>query len=513
MVIKQRSLLIVLGMHRSGTSAISGILDLLDFNTGSSLLPPQPDNPKGFFENQRIVDFNDKCLTRLGASWSESFLFPPTWYENDTLSELIDELAQILKEELNFLSRSFLKDPRLCVLMPLYLKAFLLLEITPYFIVCLRNPSEIAYSLKKRNSFSEERTILLWLDYMLKAELYSRNYKRRWIEFNALVSNPVIIVQDILTEFGYSIETSREKCEEIEHFIESTLKHHNEADMDVSHHYIPEIELFFKSLLKLKGDGESPDTYQTIDHLRGDFYNKYSFFHALSRQVESRFVSVQGSNEIIDLAENVKMGVNLLNFDLDRYGDIDKLIFIPANVESCCVFNSISVTNKDGLQIPFTAKFSGRFPVNTGELMVYKHEDYITLFEFEQPQKIKNIRLTVTYYAFGDSVKGLKMSLDSFVIRDKENLHLDQVNQLFEQISLQTEQIQHQEAEINILKAKITFNLNLIRIKESQIESLMSSWTWKVGKIFLWPAHFIYLNILAPVKSKIQPILKKSNHL
>ena len=547
--INNKTVLVVLGMHRSGTSAISGILDLLEFNSGSSLLPPQPDNPKGFFENQRIVDFNEKCLAHLGASWSKTFLLDDTWWENDTLSELTDELGMLLKEELGFLNRSFLKDPRLCVLLPIYLKVFREMEITPYFIVCLRNPSEIAQSLKKRNYFSDERTILLWLDYMFKAEIYSRNYLRILVDFNTLVLNPLATVENILNEFGYSMEIYREKFQEIVLFIQSSLKHNNNSVIEETHHYIAEIDLFYQSLIKLKEDGGSLLTYRTIDNLRRSFYKKYTFFHALSHAVESRFKSVQGSKENIDIVENVKMGVNLLNFDLDCYGDINKLIFIPANTETCCLFNSISVMDKDGMQIPFKAKFGGHTSVGLSELMVYKHVDFFTLFEFEPPLKIETIRLTVTYYAFGASVKELKITPDtsitstlgllqrelhSLLLSNEEKLinpgaviseynnrlvrvanriqeQLEIINQLSQEVSLLSKNLKNITEQNNRfidLSASKTSCLNMIQVKDLHVKKLESSWTRKVGKVILLPVYFIFLRIFVPVKSKIQARLK-----
>ena len=111
---------------------------------------------------------------------------------------------------------------------------------------------------------------------------------------------------------------------------------------------------------------------------------------------------------------------------------------------------------------------------------------------------------------------------------------LSQIHQLLEQASIQTElitqlkeNIQQHTIDIRDLSLKITEQnnrlidlsasntscLNIIQVKELHIQSLVSSWTWKVGKVILWPARFIFLKIVVPVNAKIQARLKTPGHL
>ena len=68
MIGEMRSL-VILGMHRSGTSALAGLVQLLGVNLGEDLLPAMPEvNEKGFFEHQEILDIHEGLLKSLG--WS-----------------------------------------------------------------------------------------------------------------------------------------------------------------------------------------------------------------------------------------------------------------------------------------------------------------------------------------------------------------------------------------------------------------------------------------------------------
>ena len=63
-------------MHRSGTSALSGILQLLGFDLGRDLMGPNEFNPSGYWENQQVVRLNERVLSHLGTSWSDVFMLP-----------------------------------------------------------------------------------------------------------------------------------------------------------------------------------------------------------------------------------------------------------------------------------------------------------------------------------------------------------------------------------------------------------------------------------------------------
>jgi hypothetical protein len=68
-VVKAKNLIVVLGMHRSGTSAVAKALACMGVSLGNDLLPAGKDNPKGFFEDKAINDLNIEMLRVLGLDW------------------------------------------------------------------------------------------------------------------------------------------------------------------------------------------------------------------------------------------------------------------------------------------------------------------------------------------------------------------------------------------------------------------------------------------------------------
>tara|TARA_A100001388_G_scaffold236308_1_gene190215 strand:- start:56 stop:1201 length:1146 start_codon:yes stop_codon:yes gene_type:complete len=152
----------ITGCHRSGTSLITSIFrDLInDANDKSKLVTPQLDNPPGFFESKRLVDFNEKLLQEIGATCSSPPITPPIW----TKPPLIDILVNARKDfkDLAISSNWIDKDPRLCLLYPAYFH--ILLKRVP-LIICMREPINVAVSLFARNGYSINLGLSMWFIY------------------------------------------------------------------------------------------------------------------------------------------------------------------------------------------------------------------------------------------------------------------------------------------------------------------------------------------------------------
>ena len=63
-------LILVLGMHRSGTSALSGLLVKSGMDGPIDMMPATENNPKGYYESAAVMKLNDQLLSKLGYQWS-----------------------------------------------------------------------------------------------------------------------------------------------------------------------------------------------------------------------------------------------------------------------------------------------------------------------------------------------------------------------------------------------------------------------------------------------------------
>jgi hypothetical protein len=183
-----RQAVVVLGMHRSGTSAVAEALSLLGGRLPTRLMPAQPDNPRGFFEPMHIVEIHDRILVSAGTSWSHWDAFPASWHETLEARDYVRELSQAVESDYGEARLLILKDPRICRLLPLWSTVFRELQAQLLVVLPFRNPLEVADSLRHRNGFSLGHSLLLWLRHVLDAEFASRDFARAFLRYENLVT-------------------------------------------------------------------------------------------------------------------------------------------------------------------------------------------------------------------------------------------------------------------------------------------------------------------------------------
>jgi hypothetical protein len=185
----QRRAIVVLGMHRSGTSAVAGCLQRLGVDFGPRLMPPTPDNPRGFYEHIDIVNLHDRLLLAAGSSWDDTDPRPPEWLAETATARFREDLREILRRDFASSALWGLKDPRLCRLLPWWQPLWAELHTRPLFVIVLRDPREVTASLARRDGFSPGKAYLLWLQHILAAERATRQAERVFLDFGGFLAD------------------------------------------------------------------------------------------------------------------------------------------------------------------------------------------------------------------------------------------------------------------------------------------------------------------------------------
>ncbi|VAW35548.1 hypothetical protein MNBD_GAMMA01-1260 [hydrothermal vent metagenome] len=214
----------ILGMHRSGTSALAGVLNIMGISAGDDLLPANDTNPKGYFENKSVYWHNEKILKQCNSSWSDH-LFAIDEVDSEKKQQFIHEAAQIIAAQYQDYSKFIIKDPRICLLFPIWEAACQQLDINIQVIIPYRNPFEVAESLTGRNRFSKEKGLILWLRHFYLAEFYSKKYPRIFVSFNDLLDNTKQYIHKI-ADFT-QLKVNKTAAGKIEQFLEKDFKHIN----------------------------------------------------------------------------------------------------------------------------------------------------------------------------------------------------------------------------------------------------------------------------------------------
>jgi hypothetical protein len=184
-----RQALLVLGMHRSGTSAVTRMLSLQGAALPKRMLAPAADNEMGFWEPREIIGIHDEALASAGSSWHDVREFPSSWFASDPARYFKRRLVAALLEDYADAQLFVVKDPRLCHLVPLWLAVLDELGATPHFVIAVRNPLEVAASLARREGHPEPKSLLLWLRHFLRAERDTRGLRRSFVAYSGLLDN------------------------------------------------------------------------------------------------------------------------------------------------------------------------------------------------------------------------------------------------------------------------------------------------------------------------------------
>lgn len=194
--------ILVIGMHRSGTSATAGALALAGVTLGRTLLAPGADNPKGYFEHERAVAINERLLARLGSRWDDVRALPPGWFDGEPAQEALAAIDALIAGEFSEAPLWALKDPRLCRLLPVWLEALRRRDVRAVALFVARDPTEIAASIRARNGWAPALGELLWLRHMIEAEAATRDLPRTAIAYESLLADPAASLAVALARVG-----------------------------------------------------------------------------------------------------------------------------------------------------------------------------------------------------------------------------------------------------------------------------------------------------------------------
>jgi hypothetical protein len=191
-------LFFVLGMHRSGTSALTGMLAQAGFAIPSDLMPATNANPKGYWESVNIMRLNEDFLAGMESHWTSSLSLPAGWSQSISGREWRTSLINIISESFRGAQLPTIKDPRFCTLI-LGLEPWLesrLIETS--FFIPIRHPLEVCNSLWQAEGIELNRALRLWIKSILTTEETTRGYPRKFINFEDLIQNPINVLETCL---------------------------------------------------------------------------------------------------------------------------------------------------------------------------------------------------------------------------------------------------------------------------------------------------------------------------
>jgi hypothetical protein len=193
---EKRKAIIVAGMHRSGTSALTRVINLLGADLASDLVPAGIGNAQGQWESRAALALHSRMLGELGYDVLSPIDFPHRWLESAAAQAWTGEIAALIAQEYAGAPLFVVKDPRIVLFLPLWSAALRQLAIAPHFVIPFRHPLQVAASLERRErrfargtTLPPQHGIAAWLRHVLAAERFSRGHRRAFVAFERLLAD------------------------------------------------------------------------------------------------------------------------------------------------------------------------------------------------------------------------------------------------------------------------------------------------------------------------------------
>lgn len=229
----KKTCVLVLGMHRSGTSVLAGLLNILGVSLGDTLLAPGDDNPKGYFEHADFYRINVAFLESFGLDGDgRQGELPKDW--------LHDERTEVFKKTVReHITRHFsdtyifgLKDPRISILLPVYLEVLQSLDVEIRAVIAERPVAEVSLSLEKRNQTPLHESIAAYAYYYRIIDAYVTNVPHVRVAYHDVLHHTQDVVNRIIKTVHYALRPYGEVAEKVHTFIAPELRHHAISDID-----------------------------------------------------------------------------------------------------------------------------------------------------------------------------------------------------------------------------------------------------------------------------------------
>jgi hypothetical protein len=266
--------IVVVGAHRSGTSAWTRVLNLLGADLPKTLIGGGPGNERGHWEPARLVEIHDSMFDSIATRWDDWRALD--WDRLAPRQRLgyRRQIAGVIGEEFGRSPLMVIKDPRICRLIPFYLPVFAHLSIDARFLIVLRNPLAVASSHRRRDGMTLPFAGLLWLAQMLDAERATRSCRRTFVSYEHLLADWRSATRHAVKELAIPWRGSPQREAAVDAFLSSELEHFrfSRAELDANTQISNWVKSAYGCLLRLQEHPLAANAAAELDDLRHCFY-------------------------------------------------------------------------------------------------------------------------------------------------------------------------------------------------------------------------------------------------
>jgi GT2 family glycosyltransferase len=338
----KKRIIVVLGMHRSGTSAITRGLQVMGVDLGNRLIPAVEDvNPKGFWEDIDLCQLNNELLGALGSDWH--YLAPVALGDMEALQKnsYLSKAANLLSQKVDERTIFGFKDPRTIKLLPFWKEVSIQCQLDISCVLAIRHPLSVSQSLTKRDGFDTEKNYFLWLGHIIESLSGSAGLKRVLVDYDKLMLSPELELNRIAEKLDLKIDEVELKVYRSE-FLDKALRHtaYSLNDLSLDEACPPLVREVYTTLLEI-ASGKTHLDDPALQNRITCWVNEYERLKPILTLVDKAFAH----NTITDQAASLNQTV------VERDEQIASLNQTMANLSSeisrlnhvlSCIYSSIS---------------------------------------------------------------------------------------------------------------------------------------------------------------------------
>lgn len=261
--------ILVMGMHRSGTSAMTRVLNLHGVALGDNLLDPAPDNARGFWEKRAVVEVHERLLAGLERNWKDPRPLPEGWRQTEAAARASTEIEAIVD---SFAGEAVfaVKDPRLCEFAELWLPILHARGIPTAVVLVVRHPMEVAESIQVRDGWTRDLSWLMWSRSTIDAWATTSHVPRCVVSYDRLLEDWPSVMARTAAQLHLQWPISSEAAAAgVQEFLDLGERHHSSPEGAESG--VPQHLLDIYAALRHVEMGESWSSLDKFAELNKDF--------------------------------------------------------------------------------------------------------------------------------------------------------------------------------------------------------------------------------------------------
>jgi hypothetical protein len=249
--VSDKAFVVVLGMHRSGTSLCAHVLDAVGIAMGGQS-ETDSSNAKGHWERREIRHWHEQILELFSREYyspRHDLPLPIGWLANPRVRGIQDDIVRFLQRELATSGPFGFKDPRTARLLPMWHRIFEELGLNAKVVLCIRDPAQVARSLKQRDDLPPDIGEYRWFTYMADIFRHLHNFETCIIEYEAWFDEPGDNLGKLTRFLG--LTESAELEAEVSKIVDRQLRH-DSPDCPVASQ--PLVRVFYDLVRRFEAD-------------------------------------------------------------------------------------------------------------------------------------------------------------------------------------------------------------------------------------------------------------------